>query len=51
MKKEQIQPQTVDLLIEAAKSAQKMAYAPYSKFKVGAAILTSQGTVFSGANV
>src|SRR5579884_1114219 len=27
------------------------AYAPYSKFKVGAALLTSNGEVFSGCNV
>ncbi len=40
-----------ELLFSAAKKAQKRAYAPYSKFKVGAAILTSSGRIFSGCNV
>ncbi len=38
-------------LIEAAKKAQQNAYAPYSRFPVGAAILTRSGKVFTGANV
>lgn len=40
-----------DHLIEAARSAMQHAYAPYSKFKVGAALLTAKGEVFSGCNV
>src|ERR1700679_120715 len=35
----------------AARKARKHAYAPYSQFKVGAAMLTSKGKVFSGCNV
>lgn len=35
----------------AAKAASKRAYAPYSKFRVGAAILTGSGRIFSGSNV
>jgi len=35
----------------AAIKASKKAYAPYSKFKVGAAILTSSGKIISGCNV
>lgn len=42
---------TDDVLIEAARKAQVKAYAPYSKFKVGAALSTPDGRVFSGANV
>jgi len=38
-------------LIAAAKRAMKNAYAPYSKFCVGAAVLTSTGEVFTGCNV
>jgi cytidine deaminase len=38
-------------LLRAAKSAMKNAYAPYSQFHVGAAILTSKGEIFSGCNV
>ncbi len=38
-------------LLEAAQSVIKNAYAPYSKFRVGAAILTNTGDIFSGCNV
>lgn len=38
-------------LIPAAISARQNAYAPYSKFLVGAAVLTEDGTVFTGTNV
>lgn len=34
-----------------AVQAQKNAYAPYSKFNVGAALLTKDGKVFTGVNV
>jgi cytidine deaminase len=38
-------------LLDAARNALKRAYAPYSKFHVGAAVLTEQGEVFTGCNV
>jgi cytidine deaminase len=38
-------------LIEAASKARKMAVAPYSKFRVGAALLTRRGEIITGANV
>ena len=38
-------------LVRIARSAMKKAYAPYSQFRVGAAILTTAGKVFSGCNV
>lgn len=40
-----------DELIHKAKQARTKAYAPYSKFKVGAALLTDEGKVYSGANI
>ncbi len=42
---------TIDRLFEAARAAQAQAYAPYSKFPVGAAVLTGDGAVFAGCNV
>ncbi|GBF04947.1 cytidine deaminase [Deinococcus aerius] len=38
-------------LLEGAKIAFKQAYAPYSRFRVGAALRTPDGRVFLGANV
>jgi len=38
-------------LLKAARKVMKNAHAPYSKFRVGAAILLSDGKVFSGCNV
>jgi cytidine deaminase len=38
-------------LIRAAKAAEKLAYAPYSRFRVGAALRTKSGRVFTGGNV
>lgn len=38
-------------LIEKAIEAMRKAYAPYSNFKVGAALLTKSGRVFTGCNV
>jgi cytidine deaminase len=41
----------VAALFDAAKAAQGHAYAPYSRFNVGAALRTASGAVFSGCNV
>lgn len=38
-------------LVEIAKMARENAYAPYSNYKVGCALLTKSGKVFSGCNV
>ena len=38
-------------LIELAKNAMENAYAPYSGYKVGAALLCADGTVYTGCNI
>lgn len=38
-------------LVNIAKEAMENAYAPYSHFKVGAALLAKDGTVFQGCNI
>jgi cytidine deaminase len=40
-----------DELIEAAKKARNNAHAPYSNYKVGAALLDNQGRIHTGCNV
>ncbi|MBN6888911.1 cytidine deaminase [Cytobacillus horneckiae] len=41
----------INQLIQEAKIARDKAYVPYSKFKVGAALLAEDGTVFHGCNI
>lgn len=43
--------QTSDALLTAATAVRERAYAPYSRFKVGAAIRAASGTVYVGCNV
>lgn len=38
-------------LIDAARQAQKNSHSPYSKYKVGAAVLSNDDTIISGCNV
>ena len=38
-------------LQQAARNVRQRAHAPYSKFQVGAAVLTASGEVFAGCNV
>ncbi|OPY57768.1 MAG: Cytidine deaminase [Pelotomaculum sp. PtaU1.Bin035] len=42
---------SVENLIKAASAAREGAYAPYSGFKVGAAILTTEGHCYTGCNI
>ena len=41
----------LDELFIKAKEAAKLAYAPYSKFRVGAALLGADGKIYTGCNV
>ena len=42
---------TEDKLISAARQASEHSYAPYSGFRVGAALLTATGRIYIGANI
>lgn len=46
-----ITEEIIDKLFLEAVKARKNSYAPYSFYKVGASVLTDDGTIFSGANV
>jgi len=46
-----LEEKEIKSLIEAATKASRMAYAPYSKFQVGAAVLSGAGVVHTGVNV
>lgn len=41
----------IEELVEVAKKARLASYSPYSKFKVGAAVLTKSGKIYSGCNI
>ena len=51
MAKKNLSAGTRARLERAARTAMKNAYAPFSDFKVGAAILTARGDIFAGCNV
>jgi cytidine deaminase len=46
-----VDPAELGALFEAAKAAQSRAYAPYSRFSVGAAIRAGSGAIYAGCNV
>jgi cytidine deaminase len=51
MRKKQLPSGMRERLVRGARRAMKNAYAPFSHFHVGAAILTSKGDIFLGCNV
>jgi cytidine deaminase len=46
-----LEEQLIQKLIAAARQAREAAYAPYANFKVGAAVLSADGRIFTGCNV
>ena len=47
----ELSPETIDRFVEAAETARGRAHAPYSHFKVGAALLDKDGHIHVGCNV
>ena len=45
------QKRHLDALLAAAKKARSNAYSPYSGVRIGAAVLTADGSVYTGANI
>ncbi len=46
-----VDPKLLDELVQRAKAVRENAYAPYSRYQVGAAIATKCGRIFEGCNV
>src|ERR1700716_2235327 len=51
MRKRTLPADVRERLLQSARKVMKNAHAPYSRFRVGAAILTMSGEIFSGCNV
>jgi len=51
MNTEKVSQEHRERLLDSARLAMQYAYAPYSNFRVGAALLTADGKIFAGCNV
>ena len=51
MERRQVDKEKIQELISAAMAQLERAYAPYSHFKVGAALLTEEGRIYTGCNI
>lgn len=49
--KKKIDEKTLQALAEAAAAVKKNSYSPYSRFKVGAAVLAENGQIYAGTNI
>ena len=49
--KKKLDNKTLDALVHAAMAVKKNAYAPYSHFKVGAAVLAPDGQIYAGTSI
>ena len=49
--KAKVDPALLDQLVQEAKAVRERAYAPYSRYQVGAAIATKKGSIYVGCNV
>ena len=47
----ELTPELREKLVETAVQARQWAYAPYSKYAVGAALLTASGKIYEGVNI
>ncbi|KDN39428.1 hypothetical protein RSAG8_08834, partial [Rhizoctonia solani AG-8 WAC10335] len=47
----ELTPEELEKLIQAAIAAKETAYSPYSKFRVGAALFSTDGKIIAGGNV
>ena len=47
----ELDKETIQTLVNKAIEAKQFSYSPYSKFRVGASLLTQSGQVFTGCNV
>ena len=46
-----VNTEIVDTMVRTAMQAMENAYVPYSRFRVGAALLTKDGQIFQGCNI
>ena len=47
----QLTQQEMDLLLDKAQEAREHSYAPYSHYRVGAALMTADGQIYQGCNI
>lgn len=47
----QLRQSEIDLLLDKAQEAREHSYAPYSHYRVGAALMTADGQIYQGCNI